>query len=305
MSLFLEILTQVTLPIITLVALGWLLQPRLKLDVGSLNRLQVYVVMPAFLVHFLSSGKQPIAEVWPVVTFGVIQFLILIPLGWLLVVLFRMRRSLGPMMGLGTAYANVGFFGIPVTQLAFGSEYLLHQSVLTALMAVLVCTVGVWLLAPSGGSKLGKLKNVFETPLIPSVVLGLSLRGFEVELPVVVSQPLQFLGSIFTPLALYTLGAQVASAKAMRIEAGPQTLIMLLKFLVSPLLSWGICVAMGLPPDVTAVIVVAAATPVGVLITIFAAEYKTEPEFISTAVVISTALSPLFVTGWIIAMRLV
>ena len=120
-----------------------------------------------------------------------------------------------------------------------------------------------------------------------------------------VSQPLQFLGSIFTPLALYTLGAQVASAKAMRIEAGPQTLIMLLKFLVSPLLSWGICVAMGLPPDVTAVIVVAAATPVGVLITIFAAEYKTEPEFISTAVVISTALSPLFVTGWIIAMRLV
>ncbi len=305
MSLFLEILTQVTLPIITLVALGWLLQPRLKLDVGSLNRLQVYVVMPAFLVHFLSSGKQPIAEVWPVVTFGVIQFLILIPLGWMLVVLFRMRRSLGPMMGLGTAYANVGFFGIPVTQLAFGSEYLLHQSVLTALMAVLVCTVGVWLLAPSGGSKLGKLKNVFETPLIPSVVLGLSLRGFEVELPVVVSQPLQFLGSIFTPLALYTLGAQVASAKAMRIEAGPQTLIMLLKFLVSPLLSWGICVAMGLPPDVTAVIVVAAATPVGVLITIFAAEYKTEPEFISTAVVISTALSPLFVTGWIIAMRLV
>ena len=305
MSLFLEILTQVTLPIITLVALGWLLQPRLKLDVGSLNRLQVYVVMPAFLVHFLSSGKQSIAEVWPVVTFGVIQFLILIPLGWMLVVLFRMRRSLGPMMGLGTAYANVGFFGIPVTQLAFGSEYLLHQSVLTALMAVLVCTVGVWLLAPSGGSKLGKLKNVFETPLIPSVVLGLSLRGFEVELLVVVSQPLQFLGSIFTPLALYTLGAQVASAKAMRIEAGPQTLIMLLKFLVSPLLSWGICVAMGLPPDVTAVIVVAAATPVGVLITIFAAEYKTEPEFISTAVVISTALSPLFVTGWIIAMRLV
>ena len=305
MALFLEILTQVTLPIITLVALGWSLQPRLKLDVASLNRLQVYVVMPAFRVHFLSSGKQPIDEVWPVVTFGVIQFLILIPLGWMLVVAFRMRRSLGPMMGLGTAYANVGFFGIPVTQLAFGPEYLLHQSVLTALMAVLVCTVGVWLLAPSGGSKLGKLKNVFETPLIPSVVLGLGLRGFEVELPVVVSQPLQFLGSIFTPLALYTLGAQVASAKAMRIEAGPQTLIMLLKFLVSPLLSWGICVALGLPPDVTSVIVVAAATPVGVLITIFAAEYKTEPEFISTAVVISTALSPLFVTGWIIAMRLV
>jgi hypothetical protein len=33
-------------------------------------------------------------------------------------------------------------------------------------------------------------------------------------------------------------------------------------------------------------------------------EYKTEAEFISTAVVVSTALSPLFVTAWILAVRL-
>ncbi|HRD78585.1 MAG TPA: AEC family transporter, partial [Hyphomicrobiaceae bacterium] len=63
-------------------------------------------------------------------------------------------------------------------------------------------------------------------------------------------------------------------------------------------------IAMGLPRDVTNVIVVASATPVGVLIAVFAAEYKTESEFISTAVVVSTMLSPIFVTGWILAVRL-
>ncbi|MGD9805881.1 MAG: hypothetical protein AB7U78_21080, partial [Hyphomicrobiaceae bacterium] len=110
MDLFQDILTKVTLPIIALVVIGYAAQPRLKLDIGTLNRVQVYVVMPAFLVHFLSSGTQPISVIWPVVYFGAIQFLILIPLGWLLVILFRMRKSLGPMMGLGTAYANVGFF---------------------------------------------------------------------------------------------------------------------------------------------------------------------------------------------------
>jgi predicted permease len=61
---------------------------------------------------------------------------------------------------------------------------------------------------------------------------------------------------------------------------------------------------MGVPADVTAVMVVAAAMPVGVLITIFAAELEAEPECISTATVITTALSPLTVTAWIIAMRL-
>jgi predicted permease len=306
MTLFADILTKVTLPIIALVALGYLLQPRLKLDVPTLNRVQVYVVMPAFLIHFLSAGKQPLAVVWPVFYFGIVQFMILIPIGWLLVLLFRMRRSLGPMMGLGTAYANVGFFGIPVTQLAFGPDYLIHQSVLTALMAILVCTLGVWMLAPAGEKGLiAKLRIAFETPLIPSVAVGLLLRGFEVELPAVLSQPMQFLGSIFTPLALYTLGAGIAAQRVVRFEAGPQLLILFLKFLLAPVVSWIICIMMGLPRDVTDVIVVAASTPVGVLITIFAVEYKTEAEFISTAVVITTALSPLFVTAWILAVRMI
>ncbi len=304
MDLFSDILTRVTLPIIALVALGWALQGRLKLDVATLNRIQVYVVMPAFLIHFLSSGNQPLSVIWPVVYFGLVQFMILIPLGWLLVIFFRQRRSLGPIMGLGTAYANVGFFGIPVTQLAFGDEYLIYQSVLTALMAVLVCTLGVALLAPAGGSKFAKLRTAFETPLIPSVIIGLTLRGFQVELPTVVSQPMQFLGSIFTPLALYTLGAQIAAAKSIRLEFVPQTLILFLKFIAAPVISWWICIAMSMPRDVQDVIVVAAATPVGVLIAIFAAEYKRESEFISTAVVVSTALSPIFVTGWILATRL-
>jgi malate permease and related proteins len=69
-------------------------------------------------------------------------------------------------------------------------------------------------------------------------------------------------------------------------------------------LTWAILHFMGFPRDVANVLIVAAATPVGVLITIFAAEYKNEPEFISTAVVLSTALSPLFVTGWILLTRL-
>ena len=207
-------------------------------------------------------------------------------------------------MGLGTAYANVGFFGIPVTQLAFGPEYLLHQSVLTAMMTILVCTLGVWLLSPSGGSLIGKLRSAFETPLIPSVALGLGLRYLEVELPPIASQPLQLLGAIFTPLALYTLGAQIASAKSFWIEPLPQVIILTLKLAISPLITLYLCHVMGVPADVTPVMVVAAATPVGVLITIFAAELKAEPEFISTATVISTALSPLTVTAWIIAARL-
>ena len=70
MTLFLDILTKVTLPIITLVVLGYTLQSRLKLDIGTLNRVQVYVVMPAFLVHFLATAKIPLSAIWPVLGAG-------------------------------------------------------------------------------------------------------------------------------------------------------------------------------------------------------------------------------------------
>ena len=65
-------------------------------------------------------------------------------------------------------------------------------------------------------------------------------------------------------------------------------MIVVLKLLVAPVITLWLCMLMGVPQDVTAVMVVAAATPVGVLITIFAAELKAEPEFISTATVITT-----------------
>ena len=303
MPLFLDILTKVTLPIIGLAVLGYALQSRLKLDIGTLNRIQVYVVMPAFLVHFLATAKQPLSAIWPVLGVGFLLFALLIPIGWLTAVVFRQRDSLGPMMGLGAGYANVGFFGIPVAQLAFGSGSVIYMSVMTAVVAILMCTVGVALLAPASASRLGKLKAAFSTPLMPSVALGLALRGLDVELPPFVSQPMLLLGSIFTPLALYTLGAQIADAKIARIEPTPQLLVLALRFLIAPALAWALCWSLDFPREITNVIVVAAATPVGVLLTIFAAEYKTEAEFISTAVVISTALSPLFVTAWVIAVR--
>ncbi len=303
MDLFLDILTKVTLPIITLAVLGYTLQGRLKLDIGTLNRIQVYVVMPAFLVHFLATAKIPLSALWPVLGAGFLLFSLLIPIGWLTAALFRQRSSLGPMMGLGSGYANVGFFGIPVAQLAFGASSVIYMSVMTAVVTILICTVGVALLAPSSASRLGKLKSAFSTPLMPSVALGLALRGLDIDLPPVVTQPMQLLGAIFTPLALYTLGAQVADSKLSRIEVLPQVLMLTLRFLVAPMLAWAICHAFGFSRDITNVLVVAAATPVGVLLTIFAAEYKTEPEFISAAVVISTALSPIFVTAWVLAVR--
>ena len=307
MDLFLDILLKVTLPIVALVALGFALQPRLRLDVTGVNRLQVFVVLPCFLLHHLSAADVPISSVWPTVYFSLLQFALLIALGWGAAVLFKFDRELVPVLAMATVYANVGFFGIPLVQLAFPPEFILHQSVITSLITILMVTVGVWLLAParSGAGPFGRVRQAFETPVIPVVAAGLVLRALEIKLPPVLGMPIQMMGSIFTPLALYTLGAQLAAGAKREPRTGPLALVLVLKLLLAPAATWLLALAVGMPQGLTELFVVGASTPVGVLLAIYCAELDRHPDIVASAVLVSTALSPLFVTGWLLATRLV
>lgn len=307
MQLFTDILLSVTLPIIALVALGFFSQRRLQLDVPSLNRLLVYVIMPAFLVHFLSSASQPITEIWPTIYFTAIQFAALMALGWGSAKLFRLPAEMAPVFAMATVYANVGNYGIPLVKLAFPPQFILHQSVITSMMTMLIVSVGAWMLAPASGNRgvLGRLKVAFETPVVPAVIVGLVLRALELRLPPVLSIPLELIGATFPPLALFALGAQLAATAKGDVAPLPMSLILVLKLLLAPALTWGLALALAMPADLTELYVVAAATPVGVLLALFCAEYAREPRFVSSAVLLSTLLSPLVVTGWILLMRLV
>ena len=269
MQLFSDILMNVTLPIVALVGLGYGAQRKLKLDVPSLNRLIVFVIMPAFLVHFLSAANQPISELWPTIYFTAIQFVALMFMGWYAAKLFRLPPEFAPILSLATVYANVGNYGIPLVKLAYPESFILHQSVITSMMTMLIVSVGAWMLAPQrgDGGVLARLK-------VP-------------------------------PLALFALGAQLADTGKGELKTGPMSLVLVLKLLLAPALTWVLAIAMGIPKDLTELYVVAAATPVGVLLALFCAEYNRQPHFVSSAVLISTLLSPLVVTAWILVMRLV
>lgn len=306
MDLFIDVLMQVTLPIVALVAIGFFAQRPLNLDVGTLNRLLVFILMPAFLIHFLSSARQPISEVWPTIYFTIVQFLLLLPVGWLIAMALRLPKALAPIIALATVYANVGNFGIPLVQLAFPPAYILHQSVITSLVTILIVTVGMWLMgdAKSQTTLLGRLRMAFDTPIIPAVAIGLTLRGFEIEVPAVIGRPMEMIGMLFAPLALLGLGAQLSTTRHAELRWGPLSLVLFLKLLLAPAITWAAAVYMELPDDLVDLYVVAASTPVGVLLGVFALTYNREPGFVGTTILVSTILSPLTVTGWILAMRL-
>jgi malate permease and related proteins len=302
LQLFLDILTGITLPILGLVAVGYGVQMRFVFDVPTLTRLQVYVLVPAGLIWFPSSAKLPLASAWPVVWFSLLHFVFLFALGWVAAKALGMGRNVAGLMALVTLFSNSGNYGIPLVQLTFPEDYLLYQTVILSLHAILIVPMALIALPPSGGGLASFWGTLFGSPLLPAAALGFLLKGFEVTLPQVLAVPLRLVSDAFTPMALLLLGVQLAAIEV-KVERAPLMLGILLRLVAAPASAWLFAALLGFPPNLTAFLVVSSAVPAGVLIAIFAAEFKAEPDLASMLVFISTVVSALAVTGWVYAVR--
>jgi predicted permease len=296
MSLFVDIVSRITLPLVLLMGLGYVLERKLKLDVATLSKLLVYAVLPCALIHFLTSAALPLSAVGVSAWFAAAQFFALLGLGWLVARLMRLAPAARGVFALAVAFPNSGNYGLPLVELAYGGDYIMHQSVITSIHSILIVTVGVLMLSAERHDLRSGLRAMLATPLIPSVVLGLAIKGLGITLPDVIALPLKVTGTALTPIALFTLGAQIASATNWSASLRPVAVSLVLRMAVAPALTWAAAVALAFPPDLTSLYVVGAATPVGVLLVVFAAQYESDANLATAMAVISTILSPIVVT---------
>lgn len=303
-TLFLEILTTVTLPIILLMALGWIVQKKLSLDLRTLSRLLLNVILPCTLFYFLTSAKLPLLESWPTVWFTVLQFIVLTAIGWGIAIICRMPHDVRPVIAVATAFANTGNFGLPVAQLAFPPDYLLHQTIIVSLHSLLIIPFCVVALAQSNGGLVQSVRALLVSPMIIGVVAGLVVKGFEIELPHLVTHPIKLISGAYIAIALFTLGAQLAQTR-FSLGHAPVWLGVGLKLLLAPLLTWGVLLFLGFERQLSDLLVVASAAPVGLLLAIFCTDYDRTPDAAGAMVLVSTILSPLTVTAWIVLLRVV
>jgi hypothetical protein len=302
MSLLFEVVTEITLPIVAVAALGFVLQTRARFDVGSLNRLLIYATLPCFLVVTLAEAELPLAEVRWVALFTVAQFAVLLGLGWSVARALKLPPEVRAVVALACAFPNSGNFGIPVIELAFGRDYVVHQAVITSTHTVLILATAPALFGAGGGA-LGHLKAAFQTPLIPALIVGLALNLLEIPLPEVLRTPLDTMGQAYVGVALFALGAQLA-ANELRVPLGAAGLAVALRLLAAPALTGLALLAIELPATVEALLLVGSATPVGVLLSIFALEFRGNTQLSSAVVLSSTLLSPVAVTLAVLAARL-
>lgn len=143
-----------------------------------------------------------------------------------------------------SVYGNMGYMALPLAQAVLGSEGVFYCSAGVIMFQVFCFTHGAWIMNRGNeGETKFRAKNLILNPGVIAVLIGLPLFLLRVNAPEIVTKPVQFVGSMNTPLAMLMLGTYMSNAglktifknkeqylaAAVKIVAVPLVMLCLLK----------------------------------------------------------------------------
>ena len=224
---------------------------------------------------------------------------------WALVLGVALLRGTGPSEAVIEAHCgvigNVGFLGIPMLTLLLGPNAVgpvllvlaVDLVVFSSLLTVLITGVR------QGRMRFGVFKvlaiGLLKNPMIVSVVLGMGWGATGWALPVPVNEFMTLLGAAATPCALFAIGGSLAGRSAERLEVA--VWLSFSKLVLHPAaVAFAAFVVFPVERYAAGVMVAAASLPVAGNVYILAQHFGVAPQRVSTAILISTAVSVLTVT---------
>ena len=200
-------------------------------------------------------------------------------------------------------YGNVGYMVLPLANAVLGEKGVFFCSGVLIPFNIFLFTHGVRLMSSHRGEKTGfSVKQLILNPGVISVLLGLPLFLLSVSLPRVLSEPIEHLASLNTPLAMLMFGTYLSKTDLRHLFVRPQMyLAALLKLIVLPavlLVGFKLC---GISGELLTAMLISASAPTANTTVMFAAKYDCDTEAASQTVAVVSFLSvltmPLFIAA--------
>ena len=283
------------LPVLCIMAAGYVAQKRLNLDIVTLNRLNLYVFVPGLLLACLMNPGLDLGASGVIAVLCAAHQVALLGLGWFLCRVFRVDRDSAATASLAAMSGNCGNFGIPLIELAFGPAGVALQAVVIAISNLGCYTLGVAAVSYGKHKTGGLVASLLRLPSLYAVALALALRHCGRALPGPVAVAVDYVYRGLVPVALVTLGAQLAAARG-RGQPVPLTVAVVLRLVVAPLMMYGLVRLVGVNGLAARVLVVGAAVPAAVNTVVLAVEFDNQPSLAAHIVLVTTLLAAVTVS---------
>ncbi|HEV7300697.1 MAG TPA: AEC family transporter [Tepidisphaeraceae bacterium] len=220
--MFTSILLDVFAPIMLIIGLGVLVRRKFTLDINTLSKLNIYFLVPAFIFHYVSTSTLPWSDMGGIVLVTMLQCM---TLGLVVVGIGRLLHISRPTLAaiaLATMFYNSGNYGLPLAELAYPGRGTVGngaavQAFVLMTMNLLNFTVGLWIAAAAKPVSLWtNVKRIVRLPMLPALAGGMLCKLYldgdaSRTLPIVIAKPAAYIAGALVPVALFTLGAQLAA----------------------------------------------------------------------------------------------
>ncbi len=210
--------------------------------------------------------------------------------------------------GLTAMFSSTAYIGLPLLLTLFGDAALVPGIIGAVITGAVFAPLAI-VLAEIDKSRVGKtviwtpLIAVLTRPPIMATIAGLAVSAAGVDIPAPLVTICELLGAAFVPCALIAAGLFVAGCPVQGATTEIGWLVVA-KLLVHPAITWWLAYhVFELEGILPAIAVIQAALPSGVPVFVLAQHYKTFVSRSSAAIVVSTALSVLTLTGLLVFLR--
>ena len=196
-----------------------------------------------------------------------------------------------PIYKFASIYGNVGYMALPLANAVLGAKGVFYCSGGVIALNTIGFTHGIWLMNKGKDVKFD-IKKLILNPGVISVIAGLPMFLFSVELPALINTPVSYISGLNTPLAMLIFGTYISKTDLKTIFRIPQQYIVLsIRLFAVPLIMLGVCKLLALDTALTTACMISAAAPSANNTVMFSAKYNKDTGVASKVVAFNSFVS--------------
>lgn len=223
---------------------------------------------------------------------GILMYIGFIILGKIINRIFPFPKKDWPVYECMVVFANTGFMGYPVLLDVFGQEAVFYASLIHMAFNFFVYTYAIMCLTKGEDSE---FKLNFKQLLTPGIILifvGIFIYLFDIQLPSVLMDTINSVGSLTAPLSMMMIGSSLAVYPIKDSFTDWRSYVFaFVRLMIVPFVTMIMCRLLHIDAYYANITIITNAMPVGSMVLMLATQYNANVKIVTRNIVVSTLLS--------------
>lgn len=223
---------------------------------------------------------------------GILMYIGFIILGKIINRIFPFPKKDWPVYECMVVFANTGFMGYPVLLDVFGQEAVFYASLIHMAFNFFVYTYAIMCLTKGDDSE---FKLNFKQLLTPGIILifvGIFIYLFDIQLPSVLMDTINSVGSLTAPLSMMMIGSSLAVYLIKDSFTDWRSYVFaFVRLMIVPFVTMIMCRLLHIDAYYANITIITNAMPVGSMVLMLATQYNANVKIVTRNIVVSTLLS--------------